>query len=377
MAASKEELAETKDAIKAAQIKQEELLKQQKEIEKNLLDLQEKLVEVTENYRESEQEVFRLKQEINQLDKDLAAKEKKLASQKEKLDGLSRIAIRLSRTPPQAMVLMPEEGKERIQAARALSIITSELKTLSEKLKQDMETIHELKETSEEKKLRAEKINAQYRGQKKRFETLINERTQLNKTLAASYQQEKDKVASLAKKANSLQDLLTRLVQREEEKKQQRQKAEAEKPSGEYVKSPQGMEGRRGKLRSMANAKGKLRVPVSGHVISHYGDTDQAKGKHKGIKIDADDGAIVIAPFDAEVAYSGKFLNYGKLVILKHRGDYHTLLAGLQRIDVATGDFLLEGEPIGAMGNGKASRLYVELRQHNQPVNPKSWIRGL
>jgi septal ring factor EnvC (AmiA/AmiB activator) len=53
------------------------------------------------------------------------------------------------------------------------------------------------------------------------------------------------------------------------------------------------------------------------------------------------------------------------------------LLAGLARIDVKTGEFLLEGEPIGVMGSGDNARLYVELRRNNQSFNPAGWIRGL
>ncbi len=84
------------------------------------------------------------------------------------------------------------------------------------------------------------------------------------------------------------------------------------------------------------------------------------------------------APFDGEVVYTGPFLNYGQLVIIRHSDDFHTLLAGLVKIDVNVGQFLLEGEPIGAMGESDSgNRLYVELRHKNQPIDPAPWINGL
>ena len=93
-------------------------------------------------------------------------------------------------------------------------------------------------------------------------------------------------------------------------------------------------------------------------------------------------GAQVTAPYDSEVVFTGPFLNYGQMIILRHSDDFHTLLAGLTKIDVRVGQFLLEGEPIGAMGEGdddnKNDRtLYIELRKDNQPVNPAAWINGL
>ena len=151
--------------------------------------------------------------------------------------------------------------------------------------------------------------------------------------------------------------------------------------AGKEVKSTAGIAGKRGKLRDILDAKGDLRMPISGRMVLAYGQKDSSNDTSKGIKIAARGHATVIAPYDAEVAYSGVFLNYGKLVILKHRAsngdDFHTLLAGLDTIDVKTGEFLLEGEPIGAMSDGETTRLYVELRKNNQPFNPVGWIKGL
>ena len=58
------------------------------------------------------------------------------------------------------------------------------------------------------------------------------------------------------------------------------------------------------------------------------------------------------------------------------------MLAGLTRIDVVAGQWVLAGEPVGAMGqtaeDGAADanrpELYVELRRDGQPVNPLRWI---
>ncbi len=61
------------------------------------------------------------------------------------------------------------------------------------------------------------------------------------------------------------------------------------------------------------------------------------------------------------------------------------MLAGLQHIDVAVGQFVLAGEPVGAMGDGTAKTaaavaigatqpvLYVEFRKDGAAIDPGPW----
>jgi septal ring factor EnvC (AmiA/AmiB activator) len=52
------------------------------------------------------------------------------------------------------------------------------------------------------------------------------------------------------------------------------------------------------------------------------------------------------------------------------------VLAGLDRLDVAAGQRLLAGEPIGVLAGsgGSGASLYVELRRNGQPVDPRPWF---
>jgi septal ring factor EnvC (AmiA/AmiB activator) len=71
-------------------------------------------------------------------------------------------------------------------------------------------------------------------------------------------------------------------------------------------------------------------------------------------------------------------------LIIEHGGGYHTVLAGLDRVDAVVGQFLLAGEPVGVMGSGGAPsdaasasgrpRLYLELRRDGQPIDPVPWF---
>jgi len=53
------------------------------------------------------------------------------------------------------------------------------------------------------------------------------------------------------------------------------------------------------------------------------------------------------------------------------------VLAGLDRIDVRSGDYLLAGEPVGRMPRSVAApRLYFELRQNGKGLSPASRLQN-
>ena len=123
-------------------------------------------------------------------------------------------------------------------------------------------------------------------------------------------------------------------------------------------------------------ARGGLAFPVMGQLVMRYNQTSSAGVASRGITIASRAGALVTAPFDGVVVFAGPFRGYGQLLIIEHSEGYHSLLAGVGRIDGALGQSVLAGEPVGVMGSdpGEAYRLYVELRRDGQPVDPLPWL---
>jgi septal ring factor EnvC (AmiA/AmiB activator) len=120
-----------------------------------------------------------------------------------------------------------------------------------------------------------------------------------------------------------------------------------------------------------------LIMPARGSLVARYGEAGGGAGPaSKGITIAARSSAQVVAPFDGQVAYAGHFRGYGQILIIEHGGRYHTLLAGLERIDAVVGQWVLAGEPVGIMGGmaGLRAELYFELRRSGQPINPLPWL---
>jgi len=120
-----------------------------------------------------------------------------------------------------------------------------------------------------------------------------------------------------------------------------------------------------------------LILPARGSLILRYGQRrDGDDEASKGITIATRPAAQVVAPFDGKVAFAGLFRGYGQILIIEHGGRYHSLLAGLERIDAVLGQWLLAGEPVGVMGGAPGDRpeLYVELRRTGRPINPLPWL---
>ena len=106
-----------------------------------------------------------------------------------------------------------------------------------------------------------------------------------------------------------------------------------------------------------------------------FGANDGLGGTEKGLSIATRAGAQVTAPCDGWVVYSGVFRNYGQLLILNAGGGYHVLLAGMERISVDLGQFVVTGEPVAVMGGGAQSAVAKagganEFRKDGIPVDP-------
>lgn len=360
----------SKDLLEAKK-KQYELSVQNRQLEDELHGLQELLVRSAARVQDAESDLSGYEDKLRILNEQLAAKEKTLKARKKNLSTLVQAAIRLSQTPQEAIILMPGESHETQMAADVL-------KMTSDTIRQEMDTIalqmNELKKLKEKVAKGKEEVNsreANLSQTRQELEAKVAERRKLLEKLGVERREQDAKLAVLAKKAADLQGLIESISRQAKAEKDAERKGLLLQPDTRPV------EGRRGKLRSFARAKGDIRSPVAGRVTRLYGAPEARNQTSKGMLIATRPFAQVTAPYDGEVVFSGPFLTYGRMVIMRHSDDFHTLTAGLSKIDVKVGQFLLEGEPIGAMGNKDASnRLYFELRKNNQPTDPAPWLNG-
>ena len=110
-------------------------------------------------------------------------------------------------------------------------------------------------------------------------------------------------------------------------------------------------------------------MPVAGAIAQAFGAISES-GPARGMTVAANPRARVVAPCAGRVAFAGPFRSYGQLVIIDCGGGNHLVLARMERVDTATGERVLAGEPVGTMP-AEHPRLYVELRRNGQPSDPR------
>ena len=132
--------------------------------------------------------------------------------------------------------------------------------------------------------------------------------------------------------------------------------------------------------RSFRKNKPHIRYPVRGKIVAQFGKLDSVGLTTKGITIRTRPSANVTASFDGKILYAGLYRTYGKIIIIDHGEGFKTLLIGLGRINVKTGQSVLSGENVGKMdpfipNNLKINyKLYIELRKHGKPIDPMAWL---
>jgi murein DD-endopeptidase MepM/ murein hydrolase activator NlpD len=101
----------------------------------------------------------------------------------------------------------------------------------------------------------------------------------------------------------------------------------------------------------------------------------QAWIQHTGIDYAAPTGTRVRAVGDGIVEHAGLKGGYGKVVILRHHGQYSTAYAHLSRINVQRGQRVAQNDTIGAVGQtgwATGPHLHYEFRIAGQARNPFS-----
>lgn len=99
---------------------------------------------------------------------------------------------------------------------------------------------------------------------------------------------------------------------------------------------------------------------------------------HSGIDLASGYGARVNASMDGVVTYAGWMGGYGKLVVIRHSGNYTTRYGHLSSILVRRNRRVRQGQRIGYTGNtGRSTgpHLHFEVRQNGKPLNPIKIIR--
>lgn len=119
---------------------------------------------------------------------------------------------------------------------------------------------------------------------------------------------------------------------------------------------------------------GSFQLPVQGRTLVGFGAARESGLASTGLTLAPAQGAQVVAPARGRVAFAGAYRGFGRIVIIEHPGGWTSLVTGLARVDVAVGDSVIGGSPLGRASGG-AEPVTIELRRDGKPVNPLQFMR--
>lgn len=289
---------------------------------------------------------------------------------------------------PPALFVRPEDALQSLRTAMLLSSVVPEMRERASKIVSDLGDLATLRKNISEERDSLAADRDRLTSDRLHLAALIQERQKNQTDAERDMDAERKRATTLAQQVDSLQGLIAKMEQDVQSAARAAATAELKgtpaslggKPDLGALKDP----GRLSPAIAFASAKRLLPLPVNGTRIRNFGSSDGNGGQEKGISIATRAGAQVTTPCDGWVVYAGPFRSYGQLLILNAGGGYHVLIAGMERISVNIGQFVLTGEPVATMGTqsqvasilaapSSQPVLYIEFRKDGTPIDPGPW----
>ena len=430
-------LSQAKDALDVSRQAKAKVDAQVMESKREVLRVRHELVNAAAEAHDIESRINALEFDLAGLEGERRYKLAALERRQDELLHTLGALQRIGRTPPDLLLFMPASMQEISHARLLLSSVAGELDSravvLGEELLEMMRLTERISAQRDYINLEAKRLESQ----KVQLGVLLARKTRAYDRAEAQQSRTDALVADLADEAETLHELLESLIVEHEKNERAHHKAEAaanarrvaeqERSTAAEFKKPlappdsrqidsisvmvetktpsfqratpviaQKLDGgakNKDRPREFSEedlsvtalvvtrppasaARGTFAMPARGEVISGFDETTSLGLSTKGIVIETRSAAHIVAPYDGRIAFAGHFREYGLLLIIDHGEGYHTLLAGMGRIDVLIDQRVLAGEPVAVMHSvaDSAPHLYVELRSDGHPINPLSWL---
>ncbi len=325
--------------------------------------LRRKCIAATRAAQQLERTVAALAHDADLLGRDAAGRQRGLdESRVEQAELLGEIE-RFARHPPNRNDAVAATPIDRLRGEMLLAAVVPALRAEVAALTGEIERIATLRAQAAAKETALAAARAVLTRNREDLAKLIAERLALDRRLAPPDAGIEAQIAKAGHEAKDVGDLL------------QRADAATDRHDKELVARARPADATRPRdLRSFESSFSVLTAPVAGTISRRFGAADPSETANQGLAFAALSGAEIVAPFDGRVVYAGPYGDFGLILIIRHGGLYHSLLAGLGRVDVRIDGWVVAGEPVGAMPEASGSVLYMELRREGRPVDPQPWL---
>jgi len=373
--------------------------------------LRQSMIDIARRVQDSEQALGEQQQKLDGLNRQEQTLRRSLQSRERVTAEVLAAMQRIGRKPPPALLVAPEDVLSAMRAAILLGGVLPDMRDEAMILVADLKTLTELRRQNAELVIEMRDRRDRLTVERTRLAGLVETR-QSQLTLSQSQlQTERQRVATLSQEARSLRDLIARNendLLGDPRAVEIARRAPAPSRAGSQVAALRPDAGREAPRlqprQAFSERRGQMIMPASGTIARQFGQPDGLGGAERGITIASNPGAVVTAPADGWVHFAAPYRGYGQLLIINAGNGYHVILAGMDRIAVEMGQFVLAGEPVGFLGSGRENAslrregpeaplasgagsaqspagmsgslggagpaLYVEFRKDGSPVDP-------
>lgn len=307
---------------------------------------------------------------------------------------------------------LKEQREQLAQARNDAAVALHRQQTVKDKLsdqKKEQETaVAELRANSETLKAKLARRQAEARKLSSQISALIAEerareareaearrKAEEEKRLAEERDARKKEEERKAAEAKQLAQEKTKAEKQEKKKEEPTHKKQEEvKSESEYAdarkrqprtsssstpSTESGFGGMKGLLPKPVNGSFKIVSPFGEHPISP--DLPDIMDENLGIDVHVANGATASAVYDGEVLKIYDRSNtpgFRNIIVLKH-GDYITVYANIETINVRTGQSVKQGQSLGTVGadfdEPSKGLLHFEVWKNQNHLDPAAWIK--
>ncbi|MEQ8823999.1 MAG: peptidoglycan DD-metalloendopeptidase family protein [Filomicrobium sp.] len=427
-------LEKQKSELQSAEGKASSLERDLKALKQEREALNERLLETAALIQKSESRLTAIETRLDELKSQEQLVRGSLMQRRDQIAKLLSVLQRMGRNPPPVMMTHREDALAMVRSAMLLSSafpgMSKQALELADRLNELVRVMTDIKQEGERLKAETQRL----RDSRTRLSGLMVKKKTSLSARQAELRQVRSAAAEIARSVTSLRDLIAKIDETAETERQRAHNrkaalaiqdatrkgrlgtADPASPSRVPLQSDPGLVQEAAPQTAPRNpdqevevavlapsaagfgrtsagriepaipfhlAKAKLPRPTSGKLVLNYAEKTEYGGKSKGIVFKTRHAAQITSPCDGWIVYAGPFRSYGQLLIINAGGGYHVLLAGMTRIDVQPGQFVLAAEPVGTMNEAPPTVkeissdtspvLYVEFRKDGRPIDPAPW----
>jgi len=363
-ASAADRLKDVQGALEDEQDRVRYLGSQAEQLTVEITALQDKLIRAARDVQDREDDLTRQERLLAALESSEAEKTDALMSHRGDMSALLGALQRLSLEPRQALILGWNSPLDTVVTAQLLGFAVPPIEAKATRLRKELDEIARLREQAQQRRQDIARATESLITARDSLKQLVSLKAGIKQTTDAERQAATARVRALTDQADDLRGLLAALPP-------------VTVPGADDLDTVIRLD-RPADLKAFPPKRTGLMPPVRGQLLVRFGDIGPDGSDSEGVIFETLPEAQIVTPHDGQVVFRGPFRGYGEILIVEHRGGYHTLLAGLGRADVVVGQWLLTGEPVGVTESpqdGKA-RLYVEIRRNGRPIDPWPWLEA-